>query len=41
LFDVFDPDGHAYAVGDVAAFDGVLYPGEVSDADAARLAAAT
>ena len=25
LFDVFDPDGHAYAVGDVAAFDGVLY----------------
>lgn len=25
LFDVFDPDGHAYAVGDVASYDGVLY----------------
>lgn len=64
LFDVFDPDSHAYSVGDVASYDGVLYrvvmsragaslfgdgrmvglavfPGEVSDADAARLAAAT
>ena len=25
LFDVFDPDGHAYSVGDVASYDGVLY----------------
>ena len=25
LFDVFDPDGHAYGVGDVASYDGVLY----------------
>ena len=25
LFDPFDGDGHAYSVGDVAAFDGVLY----------------
>ena len=24
-FDVFDPDGHAYSVGDVASYDGVLY----------------
>ena len=25
LFDVFDPDSHAYSVGDVASYDGVLY----------------
>lgn len=25
LFDVFDPDGHAYSVGDVASYDDVLY----------------
>ena len=25
LFDVFDPDGHAYSVGDIASYDGVLY----------------
>lgn len=25
LFDVFDPDGHAYSVGDIVAHDGVPY----------------
>ena len=25
LFDVFDPDSHAYSVGDVASYDGALY----------------
>ena len=25
LFDVFDPDSHAYSVGDVTSYDGVLY----------------